>query len=606
MAPRVHNVTDFMSQDQLAVDISNDYLSWSTKKNQKVADWEELRKYIFAVDTTQTTNSKLPWKNKTTIPKICQIRDNLIANYLATLFPKRKWLNWLPNDEDANGKEKRETVVNYMTNVIENPDFKEQITKCVMDYIDYGNAFAMPEWIDETVELDSKVQVGFVGPVPKRISPLDLVFDPTADSFSSTSKIIKSTVSIGAVKKLISKLTNDTNQDEMKDLWNYLKDYRDRCIQSTGDLRVKDEYLKMDGFSSWRDYIQSGTAELLTFYGDIYDREKDELYENYVVVVVDRHKILFKKPNPSFNGRAPIRHVGWRKRQDNLWAMGPLDNLVGMQYRLDHVENLKADLFDLLTFPPLKIKGQVDDFTWGPMAKIYVSDEGDVELLTPDVQALNANIEIQNLQNLMEEMAGAPKEALGFRSPGEKTAYEVQRLENAASRIFQSKISQFEEAFLEPLLNDLLELARRNVTSTSVRVFDSELKFNTFINLSAEDLAGNGRIRPMGARHFADQAMMIQNLNQFYSSAIGADPEIKAHFSTVKTAQMVEDLLNIVEYHTVQPYVRLSEQQEAQRITNAGQEQISMEASTASGLSEDDVDQDQQMMQAMMQAAPGE
>jgi hypothetical protein len=35
--------------------------------------------------------------------------------------------------------------------------------------------------------------------------------------------------------------------------------------------------------------------------------------------------------------------------------------------------------------------------------------------------------------NLMEEMAGAPKEAMGFRSPGEKTKYEVQRLESAAS-----------------------------------------------------------------------------------------------------------------------------------------------------------------------------
>ena len=35
----------------------------------------------------------------------------------------------------------------------------------------------------------------------------------------------------------------------------------------------------------------------------------------------------------------------------------------------------------------------------------------------------------------MEEMAGAPKEAMGFRSPGEKTAYEVQRMENAASQV---------------------------------------------------------------------------------------------------------------------------------------------------------------------------
>jgi hypothetical protein len=41
--------------------------------------------------------------------------------------------------------------------------------------------------------------------------------------------------------------------------------------------------------------------------------------------------------------------------------MGPLDNLVGMQYRIDHLENLKADVFDLIAFPPLKIKGYVED-----------------------------------------------------------------------------------------------------------------------------------------------------------------------------------------------------------------------------------------------------
>jgi len=52
---------------------------------------------------------------------------------------------------------------------------------------------------------------------------------------------------------------------------------------------------------------------------------------------------------------------------------------------------------------------------------------------------------------------------MGFRSPGEKTKYEVQRLENASARIFQNKINQFEEQIVEPLLNAMLELARRNL-----------------------------------------------------------------------------------------------------------------------------------------------
>src|SRR5690606_28773647 len=155
--------------------------------------------------------------------------------------------------------------------------------------------------------------------------------------------------------------------------------------------------------------------------------------------------------------------AGWRVRQDNLWAMGPLDNLVGMQYRLDHIENMKADVFDLVTFPPLKIKGIVNDFTWGPMEKIYVDADGDVELLSPNVQALQANVGRAAIEQRREERAGSPKEAMGFRTPREKTACEVQRLENAASRIFQNKTAQFEEQIIEPILNAMLVLAQNHL-----------------------------------------------------------------------------------------------------------------------------------------------
>src|SRR5258705_1355205 len=109
------------------------------------------------------------------------------------------------------------------------------------------------------------------------------------------------------------------------------------------------------------------------------------------------------------------------------------------------MENMKADMMDLSTYPVQKVKGFVEDYTWQPGEKIFVSDEGDVELLQPNIQVQQLVADIMLLQNQMEEMAGAPKEAMGFRSPGEKTKYEVQRLENAASRIFQNKINQFEE-----------------------------------------------------------------------------------------------------------------------------------------------------------------
>src|SRR5690606_5203431 len=137
---------------------------------------------------------------------------------------------------------------------------------------------------------------------------------------------------------------------------------------------------------------------ILTFYGDLYDRETETFLKNHIIQVVDRHKIIRKEPNPTNFGISPIFHSGWRFRQDNLWAMGPLDNLVGMQYRLDHLENLKADCFDLLAFPPLKVSGYVEDFEWGPFEKIYIGDEGDVEVLGTQHNPLQTNLELHMIE----------------------------------------------------------------------------------------------------------------------------------------------------------------------------------------------------------------
>jgi hypothetical protein len=152
-----------------------------------------------------------------------------------------------------------------------------------------------------------------------------------------------------------------------------------------------------------------------------------------------------------------MHHCGWRLRTDNLWAQGPLDQLVGMQYRIDHLENLKADVFDLIAYPVMVVYGNtVEEFEYEPGATIFVGDEGKVEFLRPDATALQADMQIAELMGRMEELAGAPKQAMGIRTPGEKTKYEVQTLENAAGRIFQSKVSWFERNILEPLLNGML------------------------------------------------------------------------------------------------------------------------------------------------------
>jgi hypothetical protein len=583
---KVLEIENILSPELLATRLTERYMEWDGMRNTWKVDKEEIRRYVYATDTGQTSNAANPWKNRTTVPKLCQIRDNLYSNYTATLFPKRKWLVWEANTDDSNSVAKADAITNYMSWAIEQPTFKHELDKIILDYIDFGNCFATVEWVDQRIQQPGYLQTGYIGPAIRRINPLDLVMNPTSEDFMSSPKFVRSIISLGELKKLLDRMTNDENQETYQELYKYLKDIRLHCREFQGDWSQRDRLYAIDGFSSFRAYLLSGYVEVLTFYGDWYDPYSDEYQTNRVITVVDRHRLISNMPNPSFFGQPPIYHVPWRKRQDNLWGMGPLDNLVGMQYRMDHIENMKADIFDLCTYPVQKIKGFVEDFVWQPGEKIFTSDEGDVELVVPEVNALSANMEIANLAGLMEEMAGAPKEAMGFRSPGEKTKYEVQRLENASARIFQNKINQFEQQMVEPLLNAMLELAQRNLSgATTIRVFDDEFKATTFQTLTVEDITGIGRIKPIAARHFAEQAELIQNLTSLAGS--GLFQLVQPHMSGVQLSKMFDSVFDTSDYHIFQPFVSLTEQAEAQSQVQALQEYLHKQMSTATGMGED-------------------
>lgn len=583
MTGKVLLLENVISPDLLATRITERWQQWESLRQPKKNDWEEIRRYVYATDTTQTTNASNPWKNKTTVPKLCQILDNLYSNYTATLFPKRKSITWEANNEDSNQIDKKDAIENYMIWAMEQSSFKHEIDKVILDYIQYGNCFATVEWMDQRTQLpDGRTQVGYVGPAVRRISPLDIVMNPTAENFIQSPKIVRSIISMGELKELLQRMSNDQNRKAYEELYTYLKEIRFHARTFQGDWTQQDRLYNMDGFSSFRAYLLQDYVEVLTFYGDWYDYINDTFEKNRVIMVVDRHKLISDEANPSYFGYPPIFHSPWRKKQDNLWGMGPLDNLVGMQYRMDHIENMKADIFDLATYPVQKVKGFVEDFVWQPGEKIFTSEEGDVELLQPQVEALNANMEIQNLANLMEQMAGAPREAMGFRTPGEKTKYEVQTLENAAARVFQNKISQFEEQVIEPILNAMLELARRNlVDATTIKVFDSEYNLASFQTLTVDDITGIGRIRPVAARHFAEQAQMIQNITSMAQSNIW--PVVQPHTSGLKLVKVLEDAFDLKNYEIFSPFVALSEQAQGQQIIQALQEQLHQQIGTATG-----------------------
>lgn len=575
MGKKVAELEALLTQDNSSAWVSNLWDRYNNQRLGKIEEWKELRNFLFATDTTTTTNASLPWKNSTTLPKLCQIRDNLHSNYISALFPNDDWVRWEAYSQKDAVKKKAEAIESYIKNKAREANFRTELSKLLYDYIDYGNAFATVTYESNIKEDDNgEPIVGYVGPKVIRISPLDIVFNPMASSFEESFKIVRSLKTVGELKAM--------SEDEPENA--YLADAvaRRDFLQKTLGGYSKEDFDKAvgysaDGFGSYYEYLMSDYVEILEFFGDYHDKATGKLHRNRVITVVDRSITIRDEAIPSWLGDSSIYHVGWRFRPDNLWAMGPLDNLVGMQYRIDHLENLKADAMDLSVHPPLKILGEVEEFVWGPGAEIHIDENGDVQEMGKNLNGVIAAAnEISTLEERMEMYAGAPRQAMGIRTPGEKTAFEVSQLQNAAGRIFQEKITHFEVELLEKVLNAMVETSRRNMDGFDiVRVMDDDLGVRSFMEITKEDITAKGQIRPVGARHFAAQAQIMQNLTAIFSSPVGQ--LIAPHTSSLQLMGLVEDIMGLERYQLFKANVAIQEQQETQRAVESAQEDLETE-----------------------------
>lgn len=583
MTEKIEELRNLLQPQAIAADISNKYTGWSNQRAQKEQEWKEVRNYLFATDTTTTSNKTLPWKNSTTTPYLTSVRDNLHANYMAALFSNPDWLKWESAAEEQ--AEKRESIEAYIKNKVEHSNFESEISKLVYDYIDYGNAFAEVISVKNEHQTEDGLSYGgYVGPKLVRTSPYDIVFDPTAPSFMDSPKIVRYVKSVGELENEIQTRPDlDYSQEAME----RAKEMRTSISSfSEGDLD-KAEGFTIDGFGSMRDYYSSGYVEILEFEGSVYDHDNGVFYKNHTITVMDRKFVLRSVENPSWSGKGLRAHVSWRERPDNLYGMGPLDNLVGMQYRLDHLENLKADAMDMSIHPPRAIYGDVESFDWGPDAEIHIPDgEGKVELLAPNPEVFKVDSEIEGISRRMEQMAGAPREAMGIRTPGEKTAFEVAQLQNAAGRIFQDKIGKFEKDFLMPILNMMLEVGRRQLENSKeiVKIVEPEFGLEEFITVTSDDILADGLLRPRGSLHFAARAQLVQNLQGIYDSGLGQ--KIDAHVSGIKLAKVIEEAFGWEKFGIIQENIAVIEQGDTQALAN--NVQMNNEADALTPVEEDE------------------
>jgi len=303
----------------------------------------------------------------------------------------------------------------------------------------------------------------------------------------------------------------------------------------------------MDGYGGMDSYFQQDLAEVIIYRGDVFDPTSGKTQRNRVVYVMDKVHVIRNEASVAPSGFDGVHKAGWRTRPDNSWAQGPLDNLVGMQHRIDHLENLKADVFDIIAQPVLFLKGddvQEPSEGYRPGATYYGGVDSDVRAIVPDPTALNADNQIANYHRMMEEMAGAPPEARGIRTPGEKTAFEVSKLDQNATMMFVDKARQF-ELMLESMLKESFELMLLNFDIEEYKeIFGESEEAEGLEALALSTQLSRGEFVAMGARHWTRRNRETLEMNNFMQGPL-QDPKIRAHVDGFKLASYWERKLNI-------------------------------------------------------------
>lgn len=589
MASTGSNTADFESAlnhpDDLAKDIMNLWYRWKSARDVAEQRWAEAKRYVFATSTRETTNVHNPWDNTVHRPKLYHIYNNLLVNTDFSLFPKSDWLEFISYDQQSDSKAKREAALAYLRTKHRLSNFRKVIRKLISDWIMYGNCFAGVEYVTEKAldPFTGEETVAYQGPRPYRISPYDIVFNPTSVSFEDSPKIVKIYKSLGEIELEIdnnnSRFDRET-LEKMKEDRIAVNDYN-RTEMDTSKARA----FAGDGIGEITEYYNSGHVLIHEFYGDIYDRQSGAFLKNHVVTVADGRYVLRNEPLNTYSGKPNIFHSVWKDTPDSLWGFGPLNNLVGMQYRINHLENAKADAFDQMLEPDMVFQGDPEIKRVGAAIHYFVTEQGNVSPLAPDTTVLNADFQIQKTENDMEQYAGAPREAVGIRSPGEKTAFEVQQLVSAANRVFEYQTNIFSE-FLEALVNAELESAKQNLSGSDVvSILNRDFGVEEFIKITREDLRSNGKVVPIGARDSARKSRLTQQLAAFYQTGL-ADPEVMQHFPAKRMGEMWAELLDFEALY--EPYGRIPERLEAQRLQMTAQEMLQDESMIdPTGLSEE-------------------
>lgn len=575
--PRTLDIMEMQEPDYLATAIANKFVAWESARDRWYNNAKETLENLYATSTRDIFNQAKDTDNCTHIPKITQIRDMLITYYLDAMFSLPDYVDWEAYNEESLDINTKDTLKALMAQMLHDSQFQPTIRELVEDYVDYGNAFTTVAMVNETLKLESGVANVYNGPKAIRLDPLNVFFDPLAISFEKTPKIIRTIKTLGELVAEAEELPESAQV--YKEALNRALEKRSRirqAVSTTNAESIKNDICSIAGCGNWSQYYASDTVELLTFYGDLYDVERNKLYKNSKIVVMDRCSVLLEEPIKNFGFNCNIFKAGWRDRKDNLWSMSPLDNIKGMQFMVDFLENKRADIFNYISNPMWVTKGDVEmpEYLY-PGCHVGVDVDGDFKTISPDATALAADTYVDRYQMLMEEMAGTPREAMGFRTPGEKTAFEVSQLNTAASRLFNEKTRKFEMEILEPLLTLMMRMYLSDPTRVTRVKMMNEDGVILFKEVNVQDMAVQGRFIATGSNTYTERARQAQTIMQLYNSAIPSDQLVFNYFNPKVIAKVIAHTTGLDKYKDIiQPNARIDAELEMAKYQEFGRQQM--------------------------------
>ena len=548
---------NYNNKAALAGDIASYWEEWNSSRTTAMALWAEIDNYLLATDTSMLEGGD-NFDHKTHLPILSELHEDLLAIVYSTMFPHEDWLGWKGFEINAITKQLRGKVQSYIKQCHALNGFNIQMRKVIDDLVRYGNCFAQAYYKNDTADTEDGYVSGYSGPAVKRISPFDIVFNPTYTDFDKAPKIVRSLVSVGELVEFLESISDEDKvitPEETKSLLQRrtggFRDYAER---------YKEKQYVPQGFGSLDEYYSSGYVELLWFYGDILDEVETEVYKKRCIVIVDKDTVVLDKQEI----KPSIFKGGWTARPDNLWSQGPLDKVVGINYMINHRENGKNDAIDKFIYPDRSYVGDVEeiyDEVTGH-TKYIMPEGGSVSDIRPDSTVLTFDNQIMMHRDLARTSARLPQQLAGFRTAGEKTATEVQSLNDGAFRGFINKVSQVEEDLLEPLVQAEMRIAKDNFSSIIKVLEEDEEGILLTTSITEEDLSANGKLLPMGSRRFSRQLQQLQGLTQLTNTNIAQ--MVAPHINTYNLAKTVESLYGFDQYAFINKFASIDENLEMQ------------------------------------------